>query len=128
MDSGRRLGTVPLEINVLGFLCRGELEHPKMVDMDGFSQYDINYLIEISPHGLPGMGLVLYVKPRANIDEPECHDNFKQIVNTIHQLHHLVNGSGRGRAFIKNGSVDGFVGTTYGIFRVNAFFPQLQLR
>jgi hypothetical protein len=30
--------------------------------------------------------------------------------------------------YIKNGSVDGFVGTTYGIFRVNAFFPQLQLR
>ncbi|KAL8871956.1 MAG: hypothetical protein Q9174_002322, partial [Haloplaca sp. 1 TL-2023] len=53
----RRLGTVPLEIHVLDYLRRDGFKHPNIVEMTGFFEDDINYYIEMVPHGLPGMDL-----------------------------------------------------------------------
>lgn len=53
----RRLGTTPLEIHVLDFLRRDGYSHPNIVEMVDFFEDDINYYIEMLPHGLPGMDL-----------------------------------------------------------------------
>lgn len=53
----RRLGTTPLEIHVLDFLRRDGYRHPNIVEMVDFFEDDINYYIEMVPHGLPGMDL-----------------------------------------------------------------------
>lgn len=53
----RRLGTTPLEIHVLDFLRRDGYRHPNIVEMVDFFEDDVNYYIEMVPHGLPGMDL-----------------------------------------------------------------------
>lgn len=53
----RRLGTTPLEIHVLDFLRREGYTHPNIVEMVDFFEDDVNYYIEMLPHGLPGMDL-----------------------------------------------------------------------
>lgn len=53
----RRLGTTPLEIHVLDFLRRDGYKHPNIVEMVDFFEDDVNYYIEMLPHGLPGMDL-----------------------------------------------------------------------
>jgi protein-serine/threonine kinase len=128
----RRLGTVPLEIHVLDFLRRDGLKHPNIVEMEGFFEDDINYYIEMTPHGLPGMDLFDYIELKANMDESECRNIFKQVVSAINHLHTkalvvhrdikdenvVLDGEGRiklidfgSAAYIKNGPFDVFVGT-----------------
>lgn len=128
----RRLGTVPLEIHVLDYLRRDGLKHPNIVEMEGFFEDDVNYYIEMKPHGLPGMDLFDYIELKANMDESECRDIFRQVVDAIHHLHikarvvHrdikdenvILDGEGKiklidfgSAAYIKNGPFDVFVGT-----------------
>lgn len=128
----RRLGTVPLEIHVLDFLRREGVRHPNIVEMEGFFEDDVNYYIEMIPHGLPGMDLFDYIELKANMDESECRNIFKQVVSAIHHLHTkalvvhrdikdenvVLDGEGRiklidfgSAAYIKNGPFDVFVGT-----------------
>jgi len=128
----RRLGTVPLEIHVLDFLRRDGYKHPNIVEMEGFFEDDVNYYIEMIPHGLPGMDLFDYIELKANMDESECRNIFKQVVDAIHHLHTkalvvhrdikdenvVLDGEGRiklidfgSAAYIKNGPFDVFVGT-----------------
>lgn len=128
----RRLGTVPLEIHVLDFLRRDGFKHPNIVEMEGFFEDDVNYYIEMIPHGLPGMDLFDYIELKANMDESECCNIFKQVVSAIHHLHTkalvvhrdikdenvVLDGEGRiklidfgSAAYIKNGPFDVFVGT-----------------
>jgi protein-serine/threonine kinase len=128
----RRLGTVPLEIHVLDFLRRDGLKHPNIVEMEGFFEDDINYYIEMMPHGLPGMDLFDYIELKANMDESECRNIFRQVVDAIYHLHTkalvvhrdikdenvILDGEGRiklidfgSAAYIKNGPFDVFVGT-----------------
>ncbi|PWY91077.1 Pkinase-domain-containing protein [Aspergillus heteromorphus CBS 117.55] len=128
----RRLGTVPLEIHVLDYLRRDGLKHPNIVEMEGFFEDDINYYIEMTPHGLPGMDLFDYIELKANMDEAECRNIFKQVADAIHHLHTkalvvhrdikdenvILDGEGRiklidfgSAAYIKNGPFDVFVGT-----------------
>ncbi|PGH17310.1 CAMK/CAMKL/PASK protein kinase [Helicocarpus griseus UAMH5409] len=128
----RRLGTVPLEIHVLDFLRRDGLKHPNIVEMEGFFEDDINYYIEMVPHGLPGMDLFDYIELRSNMDEDECRNIFYQVVDAIHHLHTKANvvhrdikdenvildGEGRiklidfgSAAYINKGPFDVFVGT-----------------
>ena len=128
----RRLGTVPLEIHVLDFLRRDGYKHPNIVEMQGFFEDDINYYIEMIPHGLPGMDLFDYIELKANMDESECRSIFKQVVSAILHLHTkalvvhrdikdenvILDGEGRiklidfgSAAYIKNGPFDVFVGT-----------------
>ncbi|KAJ5536228.1 hypothetical protein N7513_009414 [Penicillium frequentans] len=128
----RRLGTVPLEIHVLEFLRRDGYRHPNIVEMSGFFEDDINYYIEMIPHGLPGMDLFDYIELKANMEESECRSIFKQVVSAIHHLHTralvvhrdikdenvILDGEGRiklidfgSAAYIKNGPFDVFVGT-----------------
>jgi protein-serine/threonine kinase len=128
----RKLGTVPLEIHVLDFLRRDGLKHPNIVEMEGFFEDDVNYYIEMTPHGLPGMDLFDYIELKANMDESECRNIFKQVVSAINHLHTkalvvhrdikdenvVLDGEGRiklidfgSAAYIKNGPFDVFVGT-----------------
>jgi protein-serine/threonine kinase len=128
----RRLGTVPLEIHVLDYLRRDGFKHPNIVEMEGFFEDEINYYIEMVPHGLPGMDLFDYIELRANMDEGECRNIFRQVVDAIHHLHTkalvvhrdikdenvILDGDGRiklidfgSAAYIKNGPFDVFVGT-----------------
>lgn len=128
----RRLGTVPLEIHVLDYLRRDGFKHPNIVEMEGFFEDDVNYYIEMVPHGLPGMDLFDYIELRANMDEAECRNIFKQVVDAIHHLHTkalvvhrdikdenvILDGDGRiklidfgSAAYIKNGPFNVFVGT-----------------
>ncbi|KAL4890769.1 putative serine/threonine protein kinase [Aspergillus ambiguus] len=128
----RRLGTVPLEIHVLDYLRRDGLKHPNIVEMEGFFEDDINYYIEMLPHGLPGMDLFDYIELKVNMDEAECRNIFRQVVDAIHHLHTkalvvhrdikdenvILDGEGRiklidfgSAAYIKNGPFDVFVGT-----------------
>ncbi|KAG7111540.1 Serine/threonine-protein kinase ppk6 like [Verticillium longisporum] len=128
----RKLGTVPLEIHVLDYLRRPELRHPNIVDMESFFEDDINYYIEMTPHGLPGMDLFDYIELRSNMDEAECRSIFVQVAQAIHHLHTkalvvhrdikdenvILDGEGRiklidfgSAAYIKNGPFDVFVGT-----------------
>ncbi|KAH9828929.1 Kinase-like [Teratosphaeria destructans] len=128
----RRLGTVPLEIHVLDYLRREGMQHPNIVEMADFFEDDINYYIEMLPHGLPGMDLFDYIELRVTMEERECRGIFKQVAEAIRHLHvnakvvHrdikdenvILDGEGRVRlvdfgsaAYIKSGPFDVFVGT-----------------
>ncbi|KAL8948876.1 MAG: hypothetical protein Q9222_004964, partial [Ikaeria aurantiellina] len=128
----RRLGTVPLEIHVLDYLRKDGLKHPNIVEMTGFFEDDINYYIEMVPHGLPGMDLFDYIEMRSTMDEAECRSIFLQVVAALHHLHTkalvvhrdikdeniILDGENKVKlidfgsaAYIKNGPFDVFVGT-----------------
>lgn len=128
----RKLGTVPLEIHVLNYLRNPEFRHPNIVEMEGFFEDDVNYYIEMAPHGLPGMDLFDYIELRANMDEAECRSIFVQVANAIHFLHTkalvvhrdikdenvILDGEGNiklidfgSAAYVKSGPFDVFVGT-----------------
>lgn len=128
----RRLGTVPLEIHVLDYLRRDGLRHPNIVEMEDFFEDDINYYIEMVPHGLPGMDLFDYIELRTNMDEKESRSIFVQVARAIHHLHTkalvvhrdikdenvILDGEGHiklidfgSAAYIKSGPFDVFVGT-----------------
>lgn len=128
----RRLGTVPLEIHVLDYLRKDGLRHPNIVEMTDFFEDDVNYYIEMVPHGLPGMDLFDYIEMRSTMDEAECRNIFLQVVNALHHLHTkalvvhrdikdeniILDGDNRVKlidfgsaAYIKNGPFDVFVGT-----------------
>ncbi|KAL6713384.1 serine/threonine protein kinase [Lecanora helva] len=128
----RRLGTVPLEIHVLDYLRRDEFRHPNIVEMTDFFEDDVNYYIEMVPHGLPGMDLFDYIEMRSTMDEAECRTIFLQVVDALHHLHTkamvvhrdikdeniILDGEGKVKlidfgsaAYIKNGPFDVFVGT-----------------
>jgi protein-serine/threonine kinase len=128
----RRLGTVPLEIHVLDYLRRDGLQHPNIVEMADFFEDDINYYIEMVPHGLPGMDLFDYIELRVTMDEAECRKIFKQVAEALRHLHlsakvvHrdikdenvILDGEGKVKlvdfgsaAYIKSGPFDVFVGT-----------------
>ncbi|KZF22218.1 Pkinase-domain-containing protein [Xylona heveae TC161] len=128
----RRLGTVPLEIHVLDYLRRDGLKHPNIVEMSDFFEDEINYYIEMVPHGIPGMDLFDYIELRVNMEEAECKSIFVQVANAIHHLHTkalvvhrdikdenvVLDGEGNiklidfgSAAYIKNGPFDVFVGT-----------------
>ncbi|KAJ4310855.1 serine/threonine protein kinase [Fusarium piperis] len=128
----RKLGTVPLEIHVLEYLRRPEFLHPNIIEMEGFFEDDINYYIEMIPHGLPGMDLFDYIELRTNMEESECRSIFVQVANAIHHLHTkarvvhrdikdenvILDGEGNiklidfgSAAYIKSGPFDVFVGT-----------------
>jgi protein-serine/threonine kinase len=128
----RRLGTVPLEIHVLDYLRRDGLKHPNIVEMADFFEDDVNYYIEMKPHGLPGMDLFDYIELRVNMEEDECRSIFVQVAKAIHHLHTkalvvhrdikdenvVLDGEGNiklidfgSAAYIKNGPFDVFVGT-----------------
>ena len=128
----RRLGTVPLEIHVLDYLRKDGLRHPNIVEMTDFFEDDVNYYIEMVPHGLPGMDLFDYIEMRSTMDEAECRNIFLQVVDALHHLHTkalvvhrdikdeniILDGEGKVKlidfgsaAYIKNGPFDVFVGT-----------------
>ncbi|KAK5206740.1 serine/threonine protein kinase [Exophiala xenobiotica] len=128
----RRLGTVPLEIHVLDYLRRDGLRHPNIVEMIDFFEDEVNYYIEMLPHGIPGMDLFDYIELRTNMTEAESQNIFRQVVDAIHHLHTkalvvhrdikdenvVLDGEGRiklidfgSAAYIKNGPFDVFVGT-----------------
>ncbi|KAF2102163.1 Pkinase-domain-containing protein, partial [Rhizodiscina lignyota] len=128
----RRLGTVPLEIHVLDYLRRGNLKHENIVEMSDFFEDDVNYYIEMVPHGLPGMDLFDYIELRVNMDEAECRKIFVQVAEAVWHLHAkakvvhrdikdenvVLDGEGRiklidfgSAAYIRNGPFDVFVGT-----------------
>jgi protein-serine/threonine kinase len=128
----RRLGTVPLEIHVLDYLRRDGFKHPNIVEMSDFFEDDINYYIEMVPHGLPGMDLFDYIELRVNMEEMECRKIFVQVAEAIHHLHTkakvvhrdikdenvVLDGEGNiklidfgSAAYIKSGPFDVFVGT-----------------
>lgn len=128
----RRLGTVPLEIHVLDYLRKEGMQHPNIVEMADFFEDDINYYIEMVPHGLPGMDLFDYIELRVTMDEQECRKIFVQVAEAIGHLHitakvvHrdikdenvVLDGEGKVKlvdfgsaAYIKNGPFDVFVGT-----------------
>jgi protein-serine/threonine kinase len=128
----RRLGTVPLEIHVMDYLRKDGLRHPNIVEMIDFFEDDVNYYIEMLPHGIPGMDLFDYIELRSNMEEQECQSIFRQVVDAIHHLHTkagvvhrdikdenvVLDGEGRiklidfgSAAYLKNGPFDVFVGT-----------------
>ena len=128
----RRLGTVPLEIHVLDYLRRDNFRHPNIVEMTDFFEDDINYYIEMVPHGLPGMDLFDYIEMRSNMEEAECRNIFLQVVAALHHLHTkalvvhrdikdeniILDGENNVKlidfgsaAYIKSGPFDVFVGT-----------------
>ncbi|KAK3379559.1 hypothetical protein B0T24DRAFT_162191 [Lasiosphaeria ovina] len=128
----RRLGTVPLEIHVLDYLRRDGFRHPNIVEMEDFFEDEVNYYIEMVPHGLPGMDLFDYIELRTNMDEQESRSIFVQVARAIHHLHTkaqvvhrdikdenvILDGEGRiklidfgSAAYIKSGPFDVFVGT-----------------
>ena len=128
----RRLGTVPLEIHVLDYLRKDGLKHPNIVEMTDFFEDDVNYYIEMVPHGLPGMDLFDYIEMRSQMEEAECRNIFLQVVAALHHLHTkalvvhrdikdeniVLDGENRVKvidfgsaAYIKNGPFGVFVGT-----------------
>ncbi|CAJ0553889.1 Ff.00g124010.m01.CDS01 [Fusarium sp. VM40] len=128
----RKLGTVPLEVHVLEYLRKPDLLHPNIVEMQGFFEDDVNYYIEMIPHGLPGMDLFDYIELRTNMEESECRSIFVQVANAVHHLHTkakvvhrdikdenvILDGEGNiklidfgSAAYIKSGPFDVFVGT-----------------
>lgn len=136
----RRLGTVPLEIHVLDYLRSPGLKHPNIVEMIDFFEDSLNYYIEMLPHGIPGMDLFDYIELRSNMEEIECRNIFRQVVEAIHHLHikarvvHrdikdenvVLDGEGQVKlidfgsaAYIKNGPFDVFVGTLGMFFAVS---------
>lgn len=131
----RRLGTVPSEIHVMDYLRKDGLKHPNLVEMVDFFEDDINYYIEMLPHGIPGLDLFDYIELRTNMEEGECRSIFKQVADAIHHLHTkalvvhrdikdeniVLDGQGKiklidfgSAAYIKNGPFDVFVGTIGG--------------
>ena len=140
----RRLGTVPLEIHVLDYLRRDGLRHPNIIEMTDFFEDDVNYYIEMVPHGLPGMDLFDYIEMRSTMDEAECRNIFMQVVAALHHLHTkalvvhrdikdeniILDGEGKVKlidfgsaAYIKNGPFDVFVGTIGKFDPVPFFLP-----
>ncbi|KAI0887275.1 Pkinase-domain-containing protein [Annulohypoxylon maeteangense] len=128
----RRLGTVPLEIHVLDYLRRDGFKHPNIVEMEDFFEDEVNYYIEMAPHGYPGMDLFDYIELRTNMEEDECRSIFVQVARAIHHLHTrakvvhrdikdenvILDGEGNiklidfgSAAYIKSGPFDVFVGT-----------------
>jgi protein-serine/threonine kinase len=128
----RRLGTVPLEIHVLDYLRRDGWKHDNIVEMSDFFEDDVNYYIEMKPHGLPGMDLFDYIELRVNMEEKECRKIFVQVAEAVHHLHTkakvvhrdikdenvILDGEGNiklidfgSAAYIKSGPFDVFVGT-----------------
>lgn len=128
----RRLGTVPLEIHVLDYLRSPGLRHPNIVEMIDFFEDSMNYYIEMLPHGIPGMDLFDYIELRSNMEEMECRNIFRQVVDAVHHLHvkakvvHrdikdenvVLDSEGQVKlidfgsaTYIKNGPFDVFVGT-----------------
>jgi protein-serine/threonine kinase len=128
----RRLGTVPLEIHVLDYLRRDGWKHNNIVEMSDFFEDDVNYYIEMIPHGLPGMDLFDYIELRVNMEEKECRKIFVQVAEAVHHLHTkakvvhrdikdenvILDGEGNiklidfgSAAYIKSGPFDVFVGT-----------------
>lgn len=128
----RKLGTVPLEIHVLDYLRRDGFKHPNIVEMSDFFEDEVNYYIEMVPHGLPGMDLFDYIELRVNMEEKECRKIFVQVAEAIYHLHikakvvHrdikdenvILDGEGNiklidfgSAAYIKSGPFDVFVGT-----------------
>ncbi|KAF2738837.1 Pkinase-domain-containing protein [Polyplosphaeria fusca] len=128
----RRLGTVPLEIHVLDYLRRDGFKHANIVEMVDFFEDDVNYYIEMKPHGLPGMDLFDYIELRVTMDEDECRKIFVQTAEAVHHLHTkakvvhrdikdenvILDGDGNiklidfgSAAYIKSGPFDVFVGT-----------------
>ena len=139
----RRLGTVPLEIHVLDYLRRDGLKHPNIVEMTDFFEDDVNYYIEMVPHGLPGMDLFDYIEMRSTMEEAECRNIFRQVVAALHHLHTkalvvhrdikdeniVLDGDNKVKlidfgsaAYIKNGPFDVFVGT---IGKLTSTLPQI---
>lgn len=82
----RRLGTVPLEIHVLDYLRRQNLQHQNIVEMEDFFEDETNYYIEMKPHG-PGMDLFDYIELFNNLTENECRNIFVQVAEAVHHLH-----------------------------------------
>ena len=138
----RRLGTVPLEIHVLNYLRKDELRHPNIVEMTNFFEDDINYYIEMVPHGLPGMDLFDYIEMKTTMDEIECRNIFLQVVDALHHLHTkalivhrdikdeniILDSDGNVKlidfgsaAYIKHGPFDVFVGTIGMLFYPPSF-------
>lgn len=138
----RRLGTVPLEIHVMDYLRKDGLRHANIVEMIDFFEDDVNYYIEMLPHGIPGMDLFDYIELRSNMEEQECRSIFRQVVDAIYHLHikagvvHrdikdenvVLDGEGRiklidfgSAAYLKNGPFDVFVGT------IGELFPSVLL-
>lgn len=128
----RRLGTVPLEIHVLDYLRRDGFKHANIVEMADFFEDDVNYYIEMIPHGMPGMDLFDYIELRVNMEEKECRKIFVQVAEAVHHLHTkakvvhrdikdenvVLDGEGNiklidfgSAAYIKSGPFDVFVGT-----------------
>ncbi|KAK3944666.1 Serine/threonine-protein kinase ppk6 [Diplogelasinospora grovesii] len=128
----RRLGTVPLEIHVLDYLRRDGFKHANIVEMEDFFEDEVNYYIEMVPHGLPGMDLFDYIELRTNMDEAESRSIFVQVARAIHHLHTkalvvhrdikdeniILDGEGNiklidfgSAAYVKSGPFDVFVGT-----------------
>jgi protein-serine/threonine kinase len=143
----RKLGTVPLEIHVLDYLRRPDLKHPNIVEMSDFFEDDINYYIEMVPHGLPGMDLFDYIELRSNMEESESRRIFVQVAEAVYHLHMkamvvhrdikdenvILDGDQNiklidfgSAAYIKNGPFDVFVGTI-GMFPVLIAFYFLYL-
>ena len=90
----RRLGTVPLEIHVLDYLARtysgsdgNRVYHPNIVQMMGFFEDNVNYYIEMVPHGLPGMDLFDYIELRADMTEGQACKIFRQVAEAVRFLH-----------------------------------------
>ncbi|KAK9455557.1 kinase-like domain-containing protein, partial [Dipodascopsis uninucleata] len=81
----RALGTIPLEIHVLQYLRK--YPHRNVVEMLDFFEDEINYYIEMEPHGIPGMDLFDYIELRTNMDEAECRSIFYQVASAIAHLH-----------------------------------------
>ncbi|KAK9461527.1 kinase-like domain-containing protein [Lipomyces oligophaga] len=125
----RKLGTLPLEIHVLKYLQN--YRHANIVDMLDYFEDDINYYIEMAPHGIPGMDLFDYIELRTDMEESECKTIFFQVASAVHHLHKygvvhrdikdeniILDGEGRiklidfgSAAYIKNGPFSVFVGT-----------------
>jgi protein-serine/threonine kinase len=128
----RNLGTVPLEIHVLNYLRREELKHPNIVQMSDFFEDDINYYIEMVPHGVPGMDLFDFIEMRTDMSEMMMRKIFIQVAEALRHLHEVAKVVHRdvkdeniildgetnvklidfgSAAYIKNGPFDVFVGT-----------------
>ena len=142
----RKLGTVPLEIHVLNYLRKDGLKHPNIVEMTDFFEDNVNYYIEMVPHGLPGMDLFDYIEMRTTMEEAECRNIFRQVVAALHHLHTkalvvhrdikdeniILDGENNVKlidfgsaAYIKSGPFDVFVGTIGELHTSRIFQPCL---